>query len=181
VLKWRLGTAIMLLLGLCGFSAVGLCTFTYLGWREDMLGGPGTISTRERYLIAALCSPLAITYLGTFVALLYRYEHESYTWVYLFILTPLWIILTGTVRGLSGGIQSLLDKNSGDHWISWVVTTLMLVFFVYAGFFHEAPGIAAHRSACEAKGQKLEQRRNTIDSGSHYACSGDPQPRYRRY
>ncbi len=69
--------------------------------------------------------------------------------------------------------------------LPWIVALLVLG---YMGFIHEPSYVAKLRVECEKKGEKAEKRRNAISidlfpyplANYHWACSGEPQPLYRR-
>jgi hypothetical protein len=69
--------------------------------------------------------------------------------------------------------------------VPWVLGALALG---YLGFIHEPGYVAELRVDCAKRGEKVEKRRNAIPidflpypfANYHWACSGDPQPLYRR-
>jgi hypothetical protein len=144
----------------------------------------GYATLSESYQTAACCAPFGIVWLASVAYGIYENPHSDATWAYLFFLIPLWIIVSGCIAGLVGGMSHLLDKNAGPHAINIGVSCVFVAVIAYLFFYHEASGITAHRKLCEAKDERLEVRQNAISIGiggnHHYACSGDSQPLYRR-
>lgn len=182
-----MGAAIALLpLGFGGVISAIIAFFTYIGWREEELDADrGTLTPASRYELAALCTPLAIFWLGGWVYGLYADAYETRTWSFLLFAFPLWVILIRSIVGLTGGMDQLLGNGKhakrsvlGDL-AALLVTVAMVGGLVYVFVFHEGKYVAEHRKKCESLGQTLEKRANAIGSGTHYACSSDPRPRYR--